>query len=247
MPPPNAQPPEVMTWQKAIPVLIVAGIFDVARIFFEFFWFLGPALGAALCTATTAETVSKVTLGIAGVKTAALVCSLATGALGVWAAPALTMFGVVMSMAFGFAGFMILGLLMMRNMPRMLKANTTGAIWLMGSFVMSEIPFLGALPAFTLTLFKLYRTQIKVEKAAFKKFKTSQQTTQLQEQQQQLLQMQQQATAELQVQEEAEAAEAQAARDTRTDLALQRAELADQARGESINDDYFSPRLEEAA
>ena len=35
----NTEPPPVMTWGKAIPALVIAVIFDVARIFFEFFWF----------------------------------------------------------------------------------------------------------------------------------------------------------------------------------------------------------------
>ena len=55
-----------MTWGKALPLLIVAGIFDVIRIFFEWFVFFGPALGAVACTAGVNSVVGTTVAATAG-------------------------------------------------------------------------------------------------------------------------------------------------------------------------------------
>ena len=43
-----------------------------------------------------------------------------------------------------------------------------------GSFGVCEVPFVGAIPAFSISLYLLYRRQIKIEKAALKAWKKEQ-------------------------------------------------------------------------
>lgn len=225
-----------MTWGNALPVLIVAGIFDLARAFFTMFWFFGPALAAIACTAG-ANSYLGTSIGTAAGNVVAGVCTAAAGVAGFFGAVPIEMFGMMMSMAFGLAGFIVLGLLLMRNMERMLVANATGIIWMMGSLALSEVPFVGAIPNFTLTLIKLYRTQIRFEKEVYATFVTEQgmalaQNQQQQLQYQQLLVEEQQAAAE---QEEMERL-AQEERDARTNAALARYQQE-----EAANDATFTP------
>lgn len=237
MPQNSSTPPPVMTWAKAMPVLVVAGVFDALRAFFEMFWFFGPALAAAACTAAGSTYVGTAVAGVA--------CTAAAAVAGFFGAGAIEVFGIIMSMALGFLGFLILGLWIILSNARIFKANATGMIWLMGGLGVSLVPFIGAIPSFTLTLIKLYRVQIRVEKLAFKEFQASQAAAQLQERRRQEALLQQKAAqAEIKKQEEemqqAEEEEAQAARDARTDAALKKEELAEQRFGEAANDDVYS-------
>lgn len=243
MPQNSNTPPPVMTWAKALPVLIVAGVFDTLRAFFELFWFFGPALAAVACTAAGSTYVGTVVAGVA--------CTTAAAVAGFFGAGAIEVFGIVMSMALGFLGFLVLGLWVTLSNARIFKANTTGMIWLMGSLGVSLVPFIGAIPSFTLSLIKLYRVQIRVEKLAFKQFQASQAAAQLQERRRQEALLQERAAqTERERQEEemrqAEEEEAQAARDARTDAALKETELAEQRFGEAANDAQFAPRAEAA-
>jgi len=147
-----------MTWPQALPVLIIAGIFDLLRMFFEQFWFFGPAL-AAVATNVAADG------GTFG-KAAGVTVGFLAGTAG---APVIEMLGVVMAMAVGLMGFLALGIWILKTNARIFKVNASGSLWFVGGFGLSEIPFLGTIPAFSLVLWKLYRTQIRVEKAAFKK------------------------------------------------------------------------------
>lgn len=251
MPRSNApKPPPVMTWVKATPVLLTAGIFDATRVFFELFWFFGPVLGAVVCTASVNNFLGASVGGAVG-NVVATVCTVVAGTAGAYGVALTTSFGVIMSMVFGMFGFLTLGLWILMTNARIFKAEASGVVWFMGSFVLSEIPFIGAIPSFTITLFKLYRTQIRVEKAAFKQFQKEQAAKELQEHREQEAQLIQQAEAKQQEeifeQQEREEGEAQAARDARTDEALQRAELADQTRGETSNDNEFFPKQEKQA
>lgn len=174
------EPPEVMTRSKAMIVLVPAGIFDVARAFFEMFWFFGPALAWTLCT-TGVNSVIGTTVANAGGQAVAGLCGAAAMVGGAAAAAPLEAFGVMMSMAVGFAGFLALGLLITIVNRRLFRAQATGLAWFIGSFAVSEIPFIGTIPAFTIAIYRLYRTQIRVEKAALKKWQEEQTVTQLQE------------------------------------------------------------------
>ena len=175
-------PPPVMTWGKASPVIIAAGLSDLIGIFFEFFWFFGPALAAAYCSATVSDVAIVGGLLATGCVAAATVGGAAVSAFT-------TPFGVIMAMAVAFIGFLIVGLWVVKTNVRIFKANAAGSLWFMGGFGVSMMPLIGIVPAFSLVLLKLYRTQIRVEKAAYVKWEKENAAAQLQERQQQEAQL----------------------------------------------------------
>ncbi len=197
-------PPPVMTWPKASPVLIFAGFLYALRLFFESFWFFGPALAAAYCT-------SKVSgwVGSLGGLTAAA-CTAASGAVGYVSAPALITFGTVMAMVVGFIGWLIIGFWLMMTNRRIFEDN---AFWFVGGLAISEIPILDALPGTIGSLFKMYRNQIKHDKAAFAKYQKELEAFNKQQQLEQLQAYQEQAYAL----EQAEADEAESEATTQSE------------------------------
>lgn len=160
----SAKPPEAMTWGKAMPMIVVAGVFDLVRIFFEMFWFFGPALVAAYCSMQASDWVGH----LWGLTEAA--CTAAAGAAGFYGAAVTIPFGTTMAMATGLFGYLTIGLWILMRNPRIFIANASGSLWLAGSFGVSVVPLVGAIPAFSLVLWRLYRTQIRVETAALKKW-----------------------------------------------------------------------------
>ena len=156
----SEQAPKVMTWGKAAPILIVAGVFDAARIFFTMFWFFGPALVAAYCTAKVGST------AVVG-KLLTASCVAVAGSAGFVGAPALEAFGAVMAMAVGFGGWLAVGGLLMLTNSRIFKEN---AAWFVTSLAVSEIPLVGALPALSGIVWKMYSHQIKLEKSALQTY-----------------------------------------------------------------------------
>ena len=188
----NSEPPPVMTWGKASLVLAFAVVFDALRMMFEMFWFFGPALAALACTAGVNSALGTSVAAITGKITAAG-CSLAAGAAGFVGAPVIAAFGVIMAMATGFAGWLVVGAIIMWTNKRIMKANAGHALWFVGSLLISEIPIVGTFPALTGVTWKMYSTQIKKDKEALKKYKEEQAAEQLKERQQQAQFMQQEA------------------------------------------------------
>ncbi|MFA6407932.1 MAG: hypothetical protein WCW36_00425 [Candidatus Paceibacterota bacterium] len=196
----SQKPPEAMTWSKSLPVIIVAGIFDLVRMFFEMFWFFGPALAAIYCTDKVSGILTKVTLGALGTKTAGLVCSSAAIAGGAAASETLVAFGVIMAIAVGFAGFLILGLWMLMTNARIFKTVESAPLQFVASFGVSEIPLIGTIPTFSIVLWKLYKSQIQVEQEALQKWQkehAQEIAGQRRERQQQAAYLMQARTAEL--------------------------------------------------
>ena len=159
-----------MTWGKASLLLIVAALFDLLRAFFQFFWFFGPALAALYCTAKASGTLATWTLGLLGTKTAAVLCAGAGVAAGAAAIEATAPIGVIVADAIGFIAFLTLGLWIIMTNSRIFKTAATGPFYFVSAFALGEIPFLGALPVFTVVIWRLYSTQIQVEEAALKKW-----------------------------------------------------------------------------
>jgi signal transduction histidine kinase len=231
----NSSPPDVMTVPKALPILILAVLFDVARMFFQLFWFFGPALASAYCTNTATGVVGS----LWGLTAAA--CTAGAATLGVAAVAPITGFGVVMAMAVGLAGFLILGLCILIGNRRLLKAQASGFMWLAGGFGISQIPFIGTLPSYTIVLSKLYRTQIKVERAAYKKWQSDQAAAQLQMSNQQA---QQQASLQQVAQQQQFMKEQEAANDALEEEAAQREEdrIAEEERAQIESAEQSVPR-----
>lgn len=163
-----------MTWTKATPVLAAAGIFDLIRIIFESFWFFGPALIAAYCTAQAGEMLSTLTFGLLGVGTAGAACSAGAVLLGIGGASAFAMFGVVMAIAVGFLGWLTVGGILIATNARIFKEDESSLFWFAGSLLISEIPFIGALPSLSGAMVKLYSAQIKRDAENVKKYQQEQ-------------------------------------------------------------------------
>ena len=192
----NPEPPPTMTWPKAIPILVTAGICDLFRGFFELFWLFGPALVGAGCTlgvnsalrTTLAETTGKLVAGG---------CTIVAGAAGYFGSEVFVGFGDIMAMAIGLASFLLLGMWILKKNARIFKVNATGSWWFIGGFAGSVVPFVGTIPMFSVVLYKLYKTQIRIEKAAFKKWKKEQEDNRLQERDQKIAYLMQAQSAQL--------------------------------------------------
>lgn len=156
-----------MTWTRAAPVLAVSAVFDAFRLIFEMFWFFGPALAALYCTIKASGALEAWTFGLLGTNTAALACAAGAGAIGAMGVGIIAPFGVVMAMATGLAGWLTVGITLLVTNGRIFKEN---ALWFAGGLLVSEIPIVGSIPAITLVVWKMYRTQIRIEKEALKKF-----------------------------------------------------------------------------
>lgn len=174
-------PPPVMTWAKATPVLVVGGVFDLLRLFCQMFWFFGPALAAVYCAVNVSDTLSNWSFGFFGAKTAIAICALIAGSIGAAAVEATAPLGVIMAMAVGFAGWITIGGWLLMTNSRIFKENTLSFVL---SLAVSEAPLLGSAPALTFALWRMYGTQIRLERAAFKKYEEEQRALQTQEQQQ---------------------------------------------------------------
>lgn len=168
----SSEPPKVMTWPKAAPILILGLVFDAFRLFCEFFWLLGPALASVFCTIGINNAIGTTLVSIAG----AVVAGACTGLVASLAvagsfAGMIEILSVVMAMSVGFAGWLVIGGLLTATNARIFKENV---VWFVASLAISEVPFVGAIPALTLTLWKMYSNQIKIEKAAYKKWEGEQ-------------------------------------------------------------------------
>lgn len=192
----NTQPPPVMTWPKASPVLIIAVIFDALRIMFEQFWFFGPALAAAYCTAKVSGTVG--TIG-------ETLCSAGAGAAGYFGSPAIIAFGAVMAIAVGLFGWMTIGLMLIMTNSRIFKENEGQALWFVGSLLLSATPIIGTIPGFIGATGKMYHTQIKKDKENLAKYEKEQAAQKAQERNQNILEFQQARATQLEQAEQQEA------------------------------------------
>ena len=186
---PSSPPPKVMTWPKAIPALVFAVLFDALRFMFEQFWFFGPAIAAAYCT-------TKVS-GVVGTSIGSTLCGAGATAIGTVGSPAIVAFGVVMAMAVGFSGWLIIGGWLMATNARIFTENTGHSLWFVGSLLISEIPIVGSIPGFTIIIIKMYHAQIKRDNENLAKYKKEQAVQQSQEQNQRNTELEQERTAQL--------------------------------------------------
>ncbi|MEK7135820.1 MAG: hypothetical protein AAB831_01520 [Patescibacteria group bacterium] len=158
----DSGPPKVMTWGKATPALVISVISDALRLMFVGFIFFGPAMAGLYCTSTTSGWVGS----LGGLTTAA--CTAGAVALGFYGFVPAATFGTVMAMAVGLLGWLVVGGWLWAKNSRIFKENT---LWFVGSLLFSEMPFIGAIPAITASVWKMHSNQIKIEKAVFAKWK----------------------------------------------------------------------------
>ncbi len=214
----SAEPPKVMTWGKAAPILAVCVIFDALRLMFEMFWFFGPAMAALYCTVKVS--------GVVGTTLGGFACGVGATVAGTLGAPAIEVFGVVMAIAVGLFGWLVIGLWLMVTNARIFKEN---AAWFAGSLLISEIPIVGSIPALTIIVWKMYRTQITLEKAEMQRYEQERAAAERQEREQRIaLVLHNQSLQQAQIEQE---------------------EAADDAlSAEAANDDEYIPqKMREAA
>ena len=149
----NSEPPEAMTCMRAVPVLAVSVLFDVLRFLCGMLWFFGPVLAIAWCT-DKASAVVGTTVG-------GFFCGAAGAAAGVAGSSVLGAFGAIAAAAVGLFGWMTVGLIIIRTNARIIKEHAGHSLWFASSLLVSEIPLIGSVPALTVTVAKLYRTQIR--------------------------------------------------------------------------------------
>jgi len=164
-----------MTWAKAAPALVVAGIFDALRYFFLSFWFFGPALASIFCTIGINSFLGTTLASVVG-KTVALGCGTAAGAAVYFGAPIIASFGTTMAISVGFMGWLIAVVIILGTDTRTFGENPFAVLWILEGigasvFIMS---------------WNVYKTQIKKERAALKKYKEEQAELQIQEQNQRM-------------------------------------------------------------
>lgn len=196
--------PPVMTWMRAAPALVIAGLTDTLKLFFNGFWFFGPAIAAFYCTSKVSDWVGSVW----GLTEAA--CEAAAAAAGTYFSPILASIGVIMAFATALLGFLALVLWILMANLRIFKTVRTSLIQIAAAFGSGAIPFIGAIPSFTPIILRLYRRQIKLEKAAHTKWQKETAAVRLKEKETQLAQIVQLRAAEQtqlrQMQEQQEAA-----------------------------------------
>lgn len=225
--------PETMTWGKASPVLIVGGIFDLLRLMCQQLWFFGPALVALYC----ADKVGDSALNIGGVLTTACVAGAAVA--GAYSLPVLGALGIVLAIAVGFMGWLVVGLTIMMSNRRLFRENSVNIAWFAGSLLLSEIPFVGTLPALSGTLFKMYRTQIRKEKAALAEHRKKTEEARVQERQRQAAELMQ-----IQRMQQAAANDAAFREDAANEESYAEQEEAEEEKrvqAEAANDDSYIP------
>ena len=160
----SQEPPKTMTWGQSSIVLVPAALFDLARAFFALFWFFGPALAAAYCSSKVSGWVGSL-WGLTE-----NVCVAGAAVAGVYVSAITIPFGVVMADAVGLAAFLVLGLLVVWTNARIFKSGPAVMLRLTGGLGISVIPIIGAIPAYSLVLWRLYAKQIEIEGAARKQW-----------------------------------------------------------------------------
>ena len=157
----SSSPPSVMTWRKATPLLLVAAVFDALRFMCEWLIFFGLAVAAAVCSYFVSSDNAIATM----VGTAS--CSLLAAGGGILAAPVLETFGIVMGMAVGLLGWLIIAVALLRGNARIFRANF---LWMLLALLGSEIPLVGSVPFITLVLWRMYSREITQDKAALARY-----------------------------------------------------------------------------
>lgn len=140
-----------MTMSKAAPVLVLCVVFDGMRLFFNWFWLLGPAVAAGACATFDYQIVQAA-------------CVAGVAAIGFYGSAVLIAFGTIMALAVAVAGWLIVSLVVVSTNFRLLRENAQAALLSLVGLGTSLVPFIGALPALTGTAWHLYRTQIKHDK-----------------------------------------------------------------------------------
>ena len=167
----SSKPPEVSNRWSSAPVFAAFVILDLLRAFFQLFWFLGPAVAAIICTAGV-NSVVDTSIADAGGKIVAAGCAAAGVVGGAAASGFTTPLGIIVADAIGLFSFLSLKL-WMNVSPRMHRVHKNTVLWQMGSLLLSELPFLGAFPVYSLFVWISIGKAIQIEKKELKKWEAA--------------------------------------------------------------------------
>jgi len=154
----NDNEPPRMTWVKAAPILGVCALFDLLRLIFEWFVIFGPALTITVVGAAFSKFLWDWLAGLLG--------ALIGGAAGFVGAAFFMVIGVFMAMAVGFAGWLFFGMALLISNRRIFKTDRWLIIKIIVGLAVAEIPFIGGIPTISIVGWRLYRVQIRKERAA---------------------------------------------------------------------------------
>ncbi len=157
-----------MTWAKAAPALLISFIFDALRFACDFLWFLGPIiLGAGTSSAVSSATGSQAVGHAVGVITTGL------SALGM---PFFIALGTILSMVVGILGWFVLLFVIVLTNVRLVKDMFRNPAYFLLSLGITQVPFLNTIPSLTISTTRLYRQQMKKERAALAAWRSAQAT-----------------------------------------------------------------------
>ena len=161
--------PEVMTWLKALPILVLCVFFDAVRAFFNLFWFFGPQLVAS----GTNMWVSGILGGGAIARGAGAVAGAATGVISArYGYAVFIILGTILAIATAVLGFLVIALLLALFNPRIYGTTMGNKLLLLLGFGIGATPLIGGLPGMTGATVRMYYVQIKHDKAALKRWQT---------------------------------------------------------------------------
>lgn len=165
-------PPKVMTWAAAAPILMWALIFDGVRALFEYIGIFAP-IAAGLVTNAVASSYLPSWLPFHDTLASASAW-LIGGATAIFASPELEGFGMLMALILGFAGWMLIGIMILLTNARIFKESAMTLIVMILGAALTEVPLLDGLPLITGTLWAMYSRQISTEKKQFRRWQRQQ-------------------------------------------------------------------------
>ncbi|MFZ1075069.1 MAG: hypothetical protein WAN50_01715 [Minisyncoccia bacterium] len=168
----NEPPPETMTWGKAAPVLALSVIFDALRFVFDMFWLFAPLIASGIAAVVASGVVNQwVGWAPGAIKDGIVSATVTIAGLGTVAGTeVIAPFGVFMAMATGLCGWLTIGAILVVTNRRIFAENTETVLEYGSTLAGSELPILNALPMLTVVTTRMYRKQIRLEKAALKKY-----------------------------------------------------------------------------
>jgi hypothetical protein len=156
-----------MNAMKATILMSLALVFDVLKFMATQLWIFGPALvGGAAGVAVASQ------YGALAGKAAGLITGAASGAAELipGVAAGVELIGVILALAIGLLGWLILITVMASFRIRFFKGESRNFLRLFVGFLVSEIPLIDALPSFTVSTWLIIRGEYKAQKEAKAKY-----------------------------------------------------------------------------
>jgi hypothetical protein len=190
-----------MTGSKTAILIGLSLLFDAIKFMCTQLWFFGPFFIGLVGSAVTGGGWFGVAVG-----------TIITTALALTAGAALEMMGLVLAMAIGIFGWLVVLSAMFSF--RMKPFHNRSFLKTMLGMLVTEIPFVDALPSFTISVWMIIREEKKADRAALAEYKAAEAARLAREQRWQQLQqraLEEQAANDIEAQEAEAEAEDEAA------------------------------------